>query len=219
MKQLTEYNRVSGYLNKVFDLLNHRYFEGALTRPVITIQNTPKCYGHVSVGEVWQSGEKNRRELNIGAGTIHRPIEEVVATMLHEMVHIYCMDNGIKDTSRSGVYHNKKFKEEAEKRDLKIEHSDTYGWTITSPTDALIEFCMENDFEEIKVHRIGFPLVAFPPIGKAGAPTPTTSIGKTKRPSSTRKYVCRSCGISCRATKDIRIACVDCDEIMEKVID
>ena len=36
MKQLTTYNRASAYLNKIFDLLNERYFESALSRPVIT---------------------------------------------------------------------------------------------------------------------------------------------------------------------------------------
>ena len=39
MKQLTSYNRVAGYLNKIFDLLNEHYFENALTRPTITIQS------------------------------------------------------------------------------------------------------------------------------------------------------------------------------------
>ena len=32
MKQLTEYNRVSGYLNKIFNRLNETYFENALTK-------------------------------------------------------------------------------------------------------------------------------------------------------------------------------------------
>ena len=30
MKELTSYNRVAGYLNKVFDLLNYEFFEGEL---------------------------------------------------------------------------------------------------------------------------------------------------------------------------------------------
>ena len=30
MKQLTSYNRVAGYLNKIFDLLNETYFESTL---------------------------------------------------------------------------------------------------------------------------------------------------------------------------------------------
>ena len=43
MKQMTEYNRVSGYLNKIFNLLNEKYFENALSKPVITIMSTPKA--------------------------------------------------------------------------------------------------------------------------------------------------------------------------------
>ena len=34
MKQLTSYNRVAGYLNKLFDLLNQRFFENELARPL-----------------------------------------------------------------------------------------------------------------------------------------------------------------------------------------
>lgn len=43
MKQLTSYNRVAGYLNKLFDLLNDHYFESSLVRPTITIQSTPRA--------------------------------------------------------------------------------------------------------------------------------------------------------------------------------
>ena len=41
MKQLTSYNRVAGYLNKLFDLLNQHFFESELARPTLTIQSTP----------------------------------------------------------------------------------------------------------------------------------------------------------------------------------
>ena len=34
MKQLTSYNRVAGYLNKIFDLLNEEYFESTLSKGV-----------------------------------------------------------------------------------------------------------------------------------------------------------------------------------------
>ena len=35
MKELTSYNRVAGYLNKMFDLLNAEFFESTLSRPTI----------------------------------------------------------------------------------------------------------------------------------------------------------------------------------------
>lgn len=41
MKQLTEYRRVSAYLDKIFNKLNTAYFENSLSKPIITIQSTP----------------------------------------------------------------------------------------------------------------------------------------------------------------------------------
>ena len=129
--------------------------------------------------------------------------------MLHEMVHLYNIQQNVQDCSRGGAYHNKRFKEEAEKRALKIDHHPTYGWTITTPTDALIEWCIEHELGEIKVTRHDGTFAFVPPTGKkTGAPTPPTPTGK--KPSSTRKYFCPHCGASVRATKDISIICGKC---------
>ena len=68
MKQLTSYNRVAGYLNKLFDLLNGHYFENALTRPTITIQSTPRAYGHFSTrDDTWVSVTGNSNEIKTAA--------------------------------------------------------------------------------------------------------------------------------------------------------
>ena len=100
MKELTSYNRVAGYLNKLFDLLNEEFFESELSRPTITIQSTPRAYGHFSLrDDAWVSKLGSTHEINLGAGTLARPIEDVAATLLHEMVHYYNYVNGIKDTS------------------------------------------------------------------------------------------------------------------------
>ena len=212
MKQLTKYNRVAGYLEKVFRLLNDEYFDSSLSIPVITIQSTPNEYGNVSVTDRWEVNGERKKELNIGAGTLERHIENVIATMIHEMVHLYCADKNIKDTSRNYTYHNKKFKEEAEKRGIIIEHHKTYGWMITSPSDEIIEFCIKNELEDIKINRIEFYI---PPMTGTGTETGTT--GKPKAKSSTRKYKCPCCGTSIRATKEVYIICGECMEKMELV--
>ena len=117
MKQMTSYNRVAGYLNKIFDLLNEEYFESELSRPTITIQSTPKAYGHFSLSsDTWVSAIGNSHEINIGAGTLARPIENVVATLLHEMIHYYNYEHGIQDCSRGNAYHNKRFSDAADSR-------------------------------------------------------------------------------------------------------
>ena len=152
MKELTSYNRVAGYLNKVFDLLNTEFFENALSRPTITIQSTPRAYGHFSLREdTWVSKLGGTHEINIGAGTLARPIEDVAATLLHEMVHYYNYENGIQDCSRGNTYHNRRFKAAAEAHGLIVEHSDKYGWSHTSPSDELLDFILENGLTDILI--------------------------------------------------------------------
>ena len=213
MKELTSYNRVAGYLNKMFDLLNQRFFENTLSRPTITIQSTPKAYGHFSLRkDTWISKLGGTHEINIGAGTLSRPIEEVAATLLHEMVHYYNHENGIQDCSRGNTYHNKKFKEAAEQRGLCISHSDKYGWSHTKPADELLEFVLENDLTDILLNRN--EATSFQIGGTGTHSGGAVVIGTKPRTSSTRKYVCTCCGMSVRATKVVRIACMDCDEQM-----
>lgn len=211
MKELTSYNRVAGYLNKVFDLLNAEFFESTLSRPTITIQSTPKAFGHFSLrDDTWISKNGQSHEINIGAGTLARPIEEVAATLLHEMVHYFNHVNGIQDCSRGNTYHNRRFRDAAESHGLIVAHHSKYGWTITSPSDRLLQFCLDNDLSDILINRNEF----FTYGGISGGthtPTPPTTISKT---SSTRKYLCPCCGNSVRATKLVNIACLDCQQQM-----
>lgn len=212
MKQLTSYNRAAGYLNKVFDLLNEAFFENALSRPTITIQSTPKAYGHFTLNkDTWVSTLGGTHEINIGAGTLARPIEDVCATMLHEMIHLFNHESGIQDCSRGNTYHNKRFKQAAESHGLSVTHSDKYGWSHTSPTEELLDFVIENGLTDILINRNdGMSFYT----GKTGTHSGGTDIPKPPRVSSTRKYVCPCCGMSVRATRTVRIACMDCGEQM-----
>ena len=214
MKELTSYNRVAGYLNKIFDLLNQEFFESSLSRPTITIQSTPKAYGHFSLSEnTWISKIGGTHEINIGAGTLSRPIENVVATLLHEMVHYFNHINGVQDCSRGNTYHNRRFKEAAECRGLIISHTDKYGWSHTEPSDELLEFCLRFGLTEILINRNE---ATYFRVG-GGTGTHDGAEGNPPRTSSTRKYICPCCGMSVRATRTVRIACMDCNEQMVEV--
>ena len=132
MKQTVKTSRTAGYLEKMFRILNEHYFNGEIEEPIITIQSTPRAYGHVTVAKSWHRADgQARHELNIGAGTIDRPVENVVATLLHEMVHLHNLQIGVQDCSRNGTYHNKKFRDTATARDLIITHDPRIGWSIT----------------------------------------------------------------------------------------
>ena len=208
MKELTSYNRVAGYLNKIFDLLNAEFFENALSRPTITIQSTPKAYGHFSLrADTWISKIGATHEINIGAGTLARPIEEVAATLLHEMVHYYNYEQGIQDCSRGSTYHNRRFKEAAEAHGLTVQHSEKYGWSHTAPSDALLDLVLDYGLTDILINRNEFCGFQIGGTGThSGTPIGTTLLKK----SSTRKYICPCCGMSIRATREVNIGCLDC---------
>lgn len=140
MKQTVKTSRAAGQLEKMFRELNKHYFAGKLPEPIISLKKTPSAYGHITCSKVWQAGGENKYEINISSATLDRPIEETASTLLHEMVHEYCMETGIKDTSNNGVYHNRRFKEQAEAHGLTVDHHEKYGWTITSPSEELLDF-------------------------------------------------------------------------------
>lgn len=206
MKQTVRTSRTAGYLEKIFRAVNEHYFNGTLEEPIITIQSTPKAYGHVTVSKTWSKGTdgERRHELNIGAGTLDRPIENVVSTLTHECCHLKNLQDGVQDCSRRGAYHNKRFKALAEQCDLEVTYDPRVGWGITSPTDRLIEFVLEQGWSEIQMNRTEGIIFGTGPKTTGGA-TPTV-----KKPSSTRKLICPDCGQSVRATKKVNILCGDC---------
>ena len=211
MKQTVKTSRAAGQLEKMFRALNTRFFDGKLPEPVITLKKTPGAYGHITCGKTWTAGTEQRHEINISTATLDRPIEETTATLLHEMCHLYNMVNGIKDTSGSAnAYHNKRFKQIAESHGLIVEHDPKYGWTITHPSEELLDFILENDLTDILITRNEHYGISVSGTGSHnGNPTPPPP-----KPSSSRKYVCPCCGNSVRATKCVHIACIDCQAEM-----
>ena len=133
-------------LESLFDILNRVYFDNALPKPVITVQSTPKAYGHCSTKKIWKSENDGQYEINIGAEFLNRPSANTAATMCHEMVHLYCLVNEIQDTCQKGRYHNKTFKAEAEARDLEIGYDRTVGFSHTNPTEAFKKTLEDNGF-------------------------------------------------------------------------
>lgn len=142
--------------------------------------------------------DKEEYELNVTAQGLNRSTEDIAETLLHEMCHQYTTLHEVQDTSRSGKYHNKLFKSIAEKHGLACMRVEQTGWSatvLTTETKNLIKpFIEENQF--CFIYRL--------PVQR----------GQALRMTSTRKYVCPCCGNSCRATKELRLMCVDCSELL-----
>lgn len=190
------------YLAKLYDYCNDNLFKGELQKPVITVQRDErnKTNGWFSLQKVWKENDKDdgEYELNITAQQLNRSVNDIAATMIHEMVHHYAKVNNMQDCSRSGTYHNKLFKRLAEMHGLNVEYMPTIGWshtTLTASTAKLIEVFVKDNPETF-IYRS--------PVFK----------GQSVKSTSTRKYECPCCHNSVRATKQLNIVCGDCNQVM-----
>ena len=217
-EQITIYTAIDE-LQRNFRKLNELYFEGLLEKPVITLltDSLGGSYGWISVNKVWSTKDKKYyREINITAEYLNREPSLIITTLLHEMSHLYNLQNNIQDCSRGGTYHNAKFKEVAERVGLIVEKSEKYGFCVTKPSEELIKYVKENcragcfKLERMKTYKDGTPKVT---IG-TGENGREKTVSRTKQ--TMRKYSCPKCSLTIRATKNIdgRLMCVDCVEVL-----
>lgn len=209
MKQIDKMSRLTGELEKAFRLLNTEFFNDELPTPIITVIPAPRAYAHYVPFDIWNARGTARREINIASGTLDRPLEKILASLVHEMTHMYCdCILNEQDTSNKGVYHNKIFKREAEAHGLLVTRSEKYGYSQTEPADRLLYFVLEHDeLRDIEMCRTNPSLVS---IG-IGTHTGNNKPTETNPGNHHRKYKCPYCGNSVRATKKVNIACLDCN--------
>ncbi len=215
MKQIDKMSRLAGELEKCFRLLNQDFFNNELDTPIITVIPTPRAYAHYVPFDIWNTKDSQKREINISSGSLDRPLENIIASLLHEMVHFY-NDTilNIQDTSRKNQYHNKHFARQAEQRGLIVTRSEKYGYAHTAPGDTLLEWILAHDeLREVEMCRSNPATYTAVGIGTHA------SNGGELRPISTnnshhRTYICPCCRNSVRATKAVNIICGDCMEHM-----
>lgn len=187
-------NEVIAQYEMVFEKANEKYFNGELPKPVISIQATKDAYGWCTNYGAWTNDEENYFEINLSADYLDRPIEEMCNTLLHEMVHLKNITNGIKDCN--GKYHGAKFKKAAEEIGLTVEKT-TYGYSHTNLNEEHIEF-----FKSLNLTDFGFKRLP---------------AAKKKSQNKGHKYQCPGCGASFWSSKNLNVHCDDCDEDFEIV--
>lgn len=184
-------------LEDIFDKANAKFYDGKVIKPIITVQTAGRgVLGWCSCNRIWNNEETNEEayEINIVAEHLTRSINEVVGTMLHEMVHLHNLQNGIKDCT-AVQYHNKHFRDSALEHGLKlmVEKADVNkGYSYTELNDEGLAFVKEMGWEDFKINR-------------------TPKVDKTpKKSHKTYTFVC-DCGTKIRhKDKELKITCGVC---------
>ena len=196
LKQQTEVLELS------FDYFNKILFNSLLPQAMITIQSRGKdnCYGWCSVDPIWYKGEDidtselTFHEINFSAEYLNRSFNDLMETLLHEMVHLSNITEGINDCSKR-QFHNENFKEKAESIGLIVKKVKRYGWSETHLTEGLIKLV-----DDLKVPK---DIFVFARVDKP--------IKKVAKPNTKVKLVCPQCDTKITAEDEIRVTCMDCN--------
>jgi hypothetical protein len=95
-------------------------------------------WGHFAAAR-WEVAGTNRPEVLVSGEGLKRGARAVLATLLHEAAHGVANTRQIKDTSRQGRCHNRRFATLAGELGLKVDVDPKTGWSQTSLTDQLAD--------------------------------------------------------------------------------
>jgi len=109
----------------------------AVVVTLATRGRVPK-HGHYAA-MAWRTGDAETSELFVAGESLEQGAEFVLAILLHEATHGLADARGVKDTSRQGRYHNRRYAELAGELGLDVEHNGgNHGWNNTSLTPGTI---------------------------------------------------------------------------------
>ena len=204
-KHITPTQTVYSGLEDAYEFFNQTFFNGELPPCLITMQRQKGSYGYFSAARFRHRTGKNHTDeiaLNPSHFRYQSP-EEVLATLLHNMVHLWQHHHGIP--SRAG-YHNAEWA--AKMIEVGLIPSDTgepEGNTVGqkmghyAPDDSpFLTACAE-------VIAQGFTL-PYVEMDEPKAKTPP-------RP----KYTCPKCALNVWGKAKIKIICGKCGEAMHTV--
>ena len=134
-------------------------------------------------------------EISFSAEWLHRPVDQIIATVVHEVTHLWCHSMDVKDVSKGGR-HNRRFQEHAEIMGLVCAPPETsVGYGITHAGPELLE----------KIEKEFVPDVAKFNLFRTELPV------REKTPTKSKRWEC-----SCekpqvvRSSADLQITCDLC---------
>lgn len=137
---------VNSEIEKIFNAFNKLYFDNLLSMPMVTFGES--SYGILNKNSVIKNGSSYSNELMLPIEILNDDIDEVAACVLHNMIHIYNYVYDKHMVSRGDTYHNKRFKEFAERCGLSCKNlGGGKGWD-TFTNETFKAKCKELGFEK-----------------------------------------------------------------------
>jgi len=178
---------------KFISFLNVRFSLKLPSNYVVTLNKASnRTIGYFMSDKCEDRFTNTKQDLNnINLNTLHLKTSNPYEVLAHELAHFVSHIKGVKDTTSNG-YHNKKFKEQAEKFKLLVEKGNK-GYNQTSETEDFNKLV-----EEFKPSKEVFNIFQ-------------NQKGKKKVGSRLRLYIC-NCGVKIRCASDeLQAKCLVCN--------
>jgi hypothetical protein len=94
--------------------------------------------GHFAAAR-WQVADTRRAEVLVSGEGLGRGPVDVLGTLLHEAAHGLADARGVKDTSRQGRYHNRRYARLAGEVGLDVARDPRTGWSQTTVPDQFAQ--------------------------------------------------------------------------------
>lgn len=191
-------------LRSIHRQLNQIFFEGKLHSVQINIENNIRrrkvlTQGTFEPNDNWSSKES---QITIWTSSLDGDYYNIIAILLHEMVHQFNYENGIKDVENN-QRHNKKFRDAALRVELSLPKTvrgygtnSKKGFMFTEPSESLKKIIDEK----LDFNKSVFSLKHNYAINRA-----------QKGYSSRNTYTCLGCNLKISSSKELNLKCLDCD--------
>ncbi len=204
--------RTYSSLTAAYDFFNRELFGGQLPSCLITVQRHKSAYGYFSGERFVSIVDPQEVTDEIALNPAHfatRSPEHVLATLVHEMVHLWQHHFG-KQPRRS--YHDRQWA--AKMREVGLIPSDT-GEPGGKETGQKMTHYIEQGGP---FARACARLLTEQPAMLYHDRASEDAGARRKKAASKTKYTCPSCELNAWAKPDARLVCGDCGELMQAEI-
>lgn len=195
-------------LQRLYDYMNDRLFEGKLPNCLITFQRKNGMLGYFHFSRFENKEAHSTDEIAMNPKYFRtRTDKETASTLVHEMVHLWQYHNG----SPSNGYHNKEWADKMESLGLIPSSTGKEGGKRTG--QRMSHWVKENGAFDIALKEMDFSIEwkekeLVEVLTKKGK---GKEEGKKEYKKNKIKYSCPDCGTNVWGKEGLRIVCGDCD--------
>jgi len=196
---------------QAYEYLNRALFKSELPNCLITLQRRNRTYGYFSGDQFGRTDGLVTDEIALNPRHFHnRPVAEVLATLAHEMAHLWQHHHGKPGRNR---YHNREWAERMKAIGLQPTTTGEDGGQETG--DCVYHTIVPDGPFDTAVKKLlsrGFAIswIEKPPAAKETSGQDAE--GQEQEPDESKsgkrvKYTCPSCGLNAWAKHSVKLVC------------